>query len=436
MLYDKIKGLGSIPFHTPGHKRNTELLGDCFPYSLDITEIKGFDNLHSPDGVLLDLNQRLNKLYDAKKSYVLVNGSTVGILSAVNAVISEGDTVLMSRNCHKSVYNAVEIAKAQAEYIMPDYDRYGISKGITAKQLRDKLGDDIKLVIITSPTYEGVESEVEAICELAHKRGVPVLIDAAHGAHFFEKYHNADIVIRSMHKTLPALTQCSVANIYGNLVDSKQFEIKLSVFETSSPSYVLLSSAEKCVEFINNNTFDGYYKNLIEFYDADFHNLKLLKYDDIAKIVIFTGYTDITGYELADMLRNNNIEPEMASQYYVILLSTVCDKPENLDILKEVLKKIDNGLTQSQFIPNMINELPPKYCNAFETNNAFEMCLLSKCVGKVSAEYIWAYPPGVPIIVPGEIITNQIIKYINAHSSTDFKSTYGFLPHKICCKKV
>ncbi len=176
MLYDKIESIKSIPFHTPGHKRNTDLLKCGLPYMLDITEIKGFDNLHEPEGVLLDLNLRLNNLYKAKKTYALINGSTAGILSAVNAVVNEGDTVLMARNCHKSVYNAVELAKAKTDCIMPKYDKYGIAKGITAKQVSEKINNRIKLIVITSPTYEGVESEVDAVCALAHNHNIGIVI--------------------------------------------------------------------------------------------------------------------------------------------------------------------------------------------------------------------------------------------------------------------
>ncbi len=435
MLYDKLKNYNRIPFHMPGHKRNIKTLGIKLPYGLDITEVEGFDNLHSPNGILLELNNKINKLYNAKQSYALVNGSTVGILAAINSIVSEGDTVLMARNCHKSVYNAVEIAKAEVEYIMPDYDDFGIFRGITAAQVESGLNENIKLVIITSPTYEGVESEVDAICKTAHKRNIPVLIDAAHGAHLFDRYHNADVVIRGLHKTLPALTQCAAANLYGDLVEHKQFEIKLSMFETSSPSYVLLASIEKCIEFIDSKKFDEYHTKLNNFYKINLNNLKVLKYDDIGKIVIFTGYTSISGYELADMLRDNNIEPEMAATDYVIALSSVCDSTENFNELKNVLTEIDSTLSVNDYNPNTISQLPKKKSNSFDIKD-IESTNLFDCIGKISAEYIWAYPPGIPIIVPGEIINKEIIDYIKNNKQTDFQSTYGQIPQKIYCKKV
>lgn len=435
MIFDKIKSLKSIPFHTPGHKRNTNLLGNDLPYELDVTEIEGFDNLHSPSGILLGLNQKINKLYDAKKSYALVNGSTVGILAAINSIVREDNTVLMARNCHKSVYSAVEISKAKAEYITPDYDEYGIAKGITAGQFEAKITEDIKLLVITSPTYEGVESDVDGICKIAHKHNIPVLIDAAHGAHLFEKYHNADIVIRGLHKTLPALTQCAAANIYGDLVDTKQFEYYLSIFETSSPSYVLLLSIEKCLDFINtdNNYICAYYKSLIDLYDISLNHLKVIKYDDIGKIIVFTGFTNISGYTLADKLREYNIEPEMATRDYIIAISTICDEPENINALKYALECIDKCLEGKSNTPNKLDYIPRKSCEAFELDNNIQAYSLDECINKVSAEYIWAYPPGIPIIVPGEIIDNRIIEYIN-NNVTEFNSTYGALPEKIYCQ--
>ncbi|MBR1730956.1 MAG: PLP-dependent transferase, partial [Ruminococcus sp.] len=309
-------------------------------------------------------------------------------------------------------------------------------KGIRAEQVAGKISDKIKLIIITSPTYEGVESDIDAICKTAHKHNIPVLVDAAHGAHLFDKYHNADIVIRSLHKTLPALTQCAAANIYGNLINSKVFEIKLSMFETSSPSYVLLCSIEKCVDYITNNTSDEYYNNLCDFYNIKLSHLSIIKYDDSCKIVVFTGYSNISGYELADILRESNIEIEMASQDYIIAISSICDKAESLIAFKQALTLIDSKLEHGEYKSYTYSELPVKSCEAYEINRNIEAIDINSCAESISAEYIWAYPPGIPIIVPGEIINDNLIKYVNNQKETDFQSTYSCLPEKIYCKMV
>ena len=438
MLFDKLKSNNRIPLHMPGHKRNTELLGDKLPYDIDITEIKGFDNLHAPSGVIKEIQDKLKKIYHSKYSFALVNGSTVGILAAVLSVVKSGDTVLLARNCHKSVYNAIVLAKAKAVYIEPSYDEYGIARGITDKQVKEKLNSEIKLIIITSPTYEGVKSDINGICKLAHENNIPVLVDAAHGAHFFDEYSCADIVITSLHKTLPALTQCAAANIYGDSVDFKEFQIKLSMLETSSPSYVLLTSIDECADFILNNKtrFQKYSKILDDFYNIELNRLKLLKYDDRGKLVVFTGNSNFTGLQLSDVLRAEyNIEVEMSAKNYIVAMTSVCDSEENFTHFKNALLEIDRNLSVKSFCLNALPHLPTKVKDAHDVQK--NTCYpLYESVGKVSAEYIWAYPPGVPIVVPGEIITKDIINYIlnSIESNVNIQSTYGEIPEKIYCQ--
>ena len=438
MLFDKLKSNNRIPLHMPGHKRNTGLLSDKLPYDIDITEIEGFDNLHAPFGVIKEIQDKLSKIYHSTHSYALVNGSTVGILAGIMSVVNEGDTVLLARNCHKSVYNAIELVRAKAVYIEPSYDGYGIARGITSKQIREKLNGEIKLIVITSPTYEGAKSDINGICRLAHKQNIPVLVDAAHGAHFFDEYTCADIVITSLHKTLPALTQCAAANIYGSLVDYRAFQIKLSMLETSSPSYVLLTSIDECVDFILNNRgqFEQYSNILDNFYSIELKKLKLLEYDDRGKLVIFTGNTNLTGFSLANLLRTKyNIEIEMAAKDYIVAMTSVCDTEENLTLFKKALIEIDRNLKSEDFCVNTPPQSPTKVRDAYKVEKNTHYTL-KKSVGKVSAEYIWAYPPGVPIVVPGEIISNAIVDYLteSIEESINVQSTYGEIPEKIYCQ--
>ncbi len=438
MLYDKLKKNNKIPFHMPGHKRNTKLLGSKFPYDIDITEIDGFDNLHCPEGILKDIEEKAERIYGSKKSFLLVNGSTGGILAAVNAIVKRGDNVLIARNCHKSVYNALELAGANVQYIYPEKDEYGIFKPLNPYIIKCKISKfSPKLLILTSPTYEGVCSDIESICEIAHSYNIPVLLDAAHGAHITELGSSADIVIMSLHKTLPALTQCSIAHINGDIVSAEKFRIKLSVFETSSPSYILMASIDECLTFLEKKSFEFILKrnNLSE----GLSGLKVLKavgYDDIFKLVIFTGNSNITGINLSDILRKKyNIEVEMASKNYILLILTDCDDYKNYKILLKALKEIDDSLEYRDFSDNNITTYPDKIKDIYidvETG-CFDF---ESSAGKVSAEYIWAYPPGIPIIVPGEVISEDIIDYIK-HSISEgvnIQSTYSQLPEKIYCQ--
>lgn len=445
MLYDKLKKNDKIPFHMPGHKRNTKFLKNKFPYELDITEIDGFDNLHNPTGVIKEIEDKAREIYKSDKSFILVNGSTVGILAGVTSVLNRGDNVLIARNCHKSVYNAVELAGANLHYIMPETDDYGIFKPLNSAVLKSKI-DEIspKLIVITSPTYEGVCSDIDGICDLAHAHNIPVLLDAAHGAHMYELGNAADIVIMSLHKTLPALTQCAIAHINGNLVNAEEFRIKLSVFETSSPSYVLMASIEECLSYISSTAFEftaaKYALKRFKLND-ELENLKYLKflqYDDINKLSIFTGFSNISGIELADRLRNYyNIEVEMASTLYVTLITTEFDDFKNYKLLSTSLKEIDYSLEKADYRKQIPLSLPKKQCNPFEVKNN-EAVDLNLSIGKICGEYIWAYPPGIPLIVPGEVISEQLIETINNYLSdgVNVQSTYNEIPEKIYCQSL
>ena len=216
---DKINELNTqhvYPFHMPGHKRRMELIN---PYDIDITEIDGYDNLHNPDGMIKQLENRISGMYDEKhefieKSYVLVNGSTCGILSAISAVTQYGDRILMARNSHKSAYNAVYIRGLEADYIYPEYIKWlGMNAAIEPDRLRNILtcikadygtenenhGENscsykdeekseitgkYKAVYITSPTYEGIVCDIAELSKITHESGIPLIVDEAHGAHF------------------------------------------------------------------------------------------------------------------------------------------------------------------------------------------------------------------------------------------------------------
>ena len=245
MLYDKLKNYsksGIYPFHMPGHKRTDITEEGIIPYNIDITEIHDFDNLHSPNGVIYEIQKKAAKLYNAKNAFILINGSTGGILSAIRSMTNQGDKILMARNCHKSVYNAAELFNLNVDYIFPDTDsRYNILTSVSPYDIEDKLtkhNDEIRLVIITSPTYEGVVSDIKSISEICHKHGAKLLVDEAHGAHFpfsdslpDEALNcGADAAVLSLHKTLPSLTQTAL--LITN--DSELSEILLEACENAT----------------------------------------------------------------------------------------------------------------------------------------------------------------------------------------------------------
>ena len=426
---------GRYPFHMPGHKRNVEMFNN--PYSYDITEIDGFDDLHEAEDILLRLKKRLAEMYGAKEAHILVNGSTGGIHAAISAVVEKGEKILVARNSHKSVYNGVFLKELECEYIYPQTDakrgiNYAISPEIVDKCIKET--PEIKAVLITSPTYEGIISDIEAIAKVVHSYNIPLIVDAAHGAHLGfgasspdnAVKSGADIVIMSLHKTLPALTQTGVMCVSGDIVDYKKIKKYFDIYTTSSPSYLLMASVEHCIDFVTGERekFDIYYDMLKEFYKkCKLTHLELIKTDDIGKIVVSTVNTTINGAMLAKMVREHwNIEPEMVSAEYVVFMTSVCDKSEGFERLIEALQDIDSKL-EGAVKDNISQTVKVKaFCKIAEADGyEEEQILLENTEGRVSYNFIYAYPPGIPIVAPGEIIDGDVISLIKEYSKAGVK---------------
>ncbi len=445
MLYDKLKkysNSGIYPFHMPGHKRNNTDISNILPYGIDLTEINGFDNLHNASGCIKELEQKTANAYSVNNAFLLVNGATGGILASIRAMTNYGDTIIMARNCHKSVYNAIEICGLNPVYVQPETDdEFGIFSSVAPSEIENQLikNPNASLVILTSPTYEGVVSDIKAISKICKKYCVKLFVDEAHGAHFpFCKIFpeeavkcGADAAVVSLHKTLPSLTQTALL-LTDDINLSKKFEENLSVFETSSPSYILMSSIENCIEYICDNPkiFDTYADNLKNFNECvkSFETLKILCFGsdsinnhsffnfDIGKIIISTAHIGINGTELANILREKyKIETEMAYGNYVLAMTSVCDTKEGFDRLSNALISIDKDFVSNSKInkSKFKTEIPKKQFNASQRYKyKAETVALSMTQGRTSLEYVWAYPPGVPLLVPGEIITDALIEEI------------------------
>ncbi len=433
MLYDKLKAYsksGVYPFHMPGHKQKA--ISDL-PYELDLTEIDGFDNLHAPTGCIRDIERKAEFLYNANRAFLLVDGATGGILAAVRAMTSFGDKVLLARNCHKSVYNAVELCGLDPVYIQPDMiEGTDIFGSIDPDMLDKKLTEEpcVNLVIITSPTYEGVCSDIESISLICRRHGAKLLADEAHGAHFpfsdaFPESAidcGADVSVVSLHKTLPSPTQTALL-----LTNDKDLEAKLqnelAVFETSSPSYILMSGAEACLNNMDYNSFEEYTNLLDDFYTKakSLKNFRLLydlgtMYDhDFGKLVITTYGTNITGTRLAEILRERfAIEVEMAAAHYIIAITSVCDTIEGFDRLYKALSEIDKTVFKTFEAAEIKTPgLPEKRFSPFEARRKAKRTIaFENAAMKTSLDYVYAYPPGIPFIVPGEVITAELTDYI------------------------
>lgn len=448
----------AYPFHMPGHKRQTGLGITSFPnpFSVDITEIAGFDNLHHPEGILKESMEHAAAVYGADKTYYLINGSTCGILSALCAAAGNGGRIAMARNSHKSAYHAALCSRLDPIYIWPPImEKQGISGGIRPEDVEAVLREngDVKAVFITSPTYEGIVSDVQEIADISHEYGIPLIVDEAHGAHFsfgspadglFPKSAlkcGADAVIQSLHKTLPALTQTAVLHIKSGLLDKEDAECFLQIFQSSSPSYVLLSSIENCILYMEHEGRNrlAEYGRRMERWMEDMKGLKSLrlltgevkgsfgvKDRDLSKIVVFTGDSGLTGIELGELLRSGyRLEPEMVCQKFVLLMTSLMDSSEGLERLKTALYAIDGQIqAEGAFEKNLGGEgeqtaarmwpKNPEKCFkiAEAAEKSREKVLLSAAGGRVSAGFITVYPPGIPSLVPGERFTKEAVELI------------------------
>ena len=399
---------GRYPFHIPGHKRNASF-GICGS-DIDITEIDGFDNLHNPTGVLRELEERCAEAFGYAKSIISVNGSTCCVLSAISALCNRGDSIIIARNCHKSVYNACLINELRVTYIEPEFiDELGTYGRITQEALDAAIEavPEAKSVVITSPTYEGVVSDVK--CD------IPLIIDAAHGSHFgfadfLPKRPQADIVINSLHKTLPSPTQTAVIHI-NNPEYFDGIKKYMDIYETSSPSYILLAGVEKCIDFLADckGAFNEYKKLLDRFFGEvqNIPSLHIFGSDDVSRIIIYSDA--VPAQKLAENIRRAGVEPEAVSQNYITLISTVCDTDEGFERLLNGLKDDSSGNPERYVVKPA---LPEKACEAYEVTET-KPVKMTEAEGKICGQYIYAYPPGIPLIVPGEIIDKKLIEAIN-----------------------
>lgn len=445
-LYDKLLAYANedyYPMHMPGHKRNTQLMHMVNPYLLDITEIDGFDNLHQPEGILRELSEHISRLYGAAKSYPLVNGSTAGNLAGISAVVNRNDTVLLARNSHKSVYHgAIQMGLKPVYCYPPILEKAPVNGGILAENIEEALikYKNIKLVVITSPTYEGVVSDITKIAETVHRYGALLLVDEAHGAHFgFHKDFpqsavtlGADLVIQSLHKTLPAFTQTAVLHCNRPELNQK-IQRYLAIYESSSPSYVLMSGIDQCLRILEEQgqeLFDQYAARLKEFYDSmrSLNSLKVITREDMrvdevfdldpSKITISVQNTGLTGHQLQELLSTKyHIIMEMAAPEYVLGMTSICDTGEGFSRLAKALLEIDSDLTDKSHNncrTSKIKRIKPAQvispAEALEQQS--EQISLADCSGRISVAFISLYPPGSPLLVPGERIDRELQDYI------------------------
>lgn len=433
------------PFHMPGHKRRMALPTNA--YQLDITEIDGFDNLHHAQGILKEEQQRYADMVGAQRTFFLVNGSSCGILAAISAAVPRGGKLLLARNSHKAAYHALEMCGLHAAYVYPAIAACDIQGAISPQEIAQALQKDpsIQAVYVTSPTYDGVVSDIEAIAQIAHQYGLPLIVDEAHGAHFglhlsFPRSAvscGADVVIQSVHKTLPAFTQSAVLHVCSARVLAERLEHFLAIYESSSPSYVLMAGMSRLMPFLNENgtaLFSELRVQLDLFYEKTsilqhLHVITAQDFDahtafarDDSKILISTNASNINGKQLYErLLEEYRLQLEMYSGEYVTALCSLMDTAEGFARLAEALLEIDAQLERkvcrsqdsakqadSGFVSRVYRkrETVCVLAQAMDARAAGQQAVrpLAQAVGTISAEYVYLYPPGIPLLVPGERI--------------------------------
>lgn len=430
-----------ISLHVPGHKNGSVFPSDALKHyqtvlSLDVTELVGLDDLHSPDGVIKEAEALLAFAYQSKQSFFLINGSTVGNLTMILASFNEGDVVFVQRNCHKSVLNGLKLAKLKPIFIETDYDEeWNVATGVSKANLEAafRAYPNGKGVILTYPNYYGFTFDIKAIIDFCHSHHMVVLVDEAHGAHFIvgdpfppsALQLGADMVVQSAHKTLPAMTMSAYLHLNSEKICSDKVRYYLQALQSSSPSYPLMASLDLARSYVATyNLEDKQYliEQLSHFIKEleKLSNLKVLHHNqdgDPLKIAI-QSTKGISGFELQKQLEEAGIYTELADSNNVLFVMPLLknDAPHLLCEVVNRLRTIQH--TEVASTPAMI-------MNFNETKEAFTGLLinyidqldwprkvipLSESIGKSSAEMIIPYPPGIPLLMEGEEITVEKVE--------------------------
>ena len=419
-------------FTTPSHSQKpifNQNLSNF--YNLDYSEIDGFDNLSNPKTAIFMAQGKTSEIMKAKQSFFVVQGATTAMLAAMKAIINPADKVLVARNCHKSVFNGLILTAGYVDWFMPEAnDEWGIYTHISPEKLESTLQlNQYKAFIMTSPTYEGINSDIEKIAKICKKYKTYLIVDEAHGALYnFNKTlpktameQGADVSIISLHKTAGALNQTALLNISSNIQDIEIdiFQKALNLFQTTSPSYPLLANIESCIAYLNSQDgekdiagllveIDKMKQDLsrfgVEFYESDNH--------DPTKILV--RKQGISGFDLSDlMFEEYNIEEEMHNSISCLYLTGIGTTKNKLDKLKNGLKKVITNpsyeFSKADFQPFPLTKMQP--VDTFNRNYIYvnkEESLL-----KISNKMIMPYPPGIGLLYPGEAIQKWHLDYLN-----------------------
>ncbi|NLY42748.1 MAG: aminotransferase class I/II-fold pyridoxal phosphate-dependent enzyme [Clostridiaceae bacterium] len=432
-----------IPFHMPGHKQGKGIPEELksYAFEIDLTELPETDCLHSPEGAILLAQERAAEVFGAKHSFFLVNGSTCGIQAMIASTCNPGDELIIDRNCHSSVVHSLILCGVVPRYVYPCFlNELGIVGGIAPQEVERMLISypKAKGVLITSPTYYGICSDVESIAEIVHRQGKILLVDEAHGAHFY--FHDrlpkgalragADMCVQSAHKTLPALTQSSLLHLNSDRIDLHRLKSCLRMFQTSSPSYILMAYLDAAIGIMAKEGYAALSRLIDNIEQLRYHlrdnehmyclgdeiiDSGFIYQFDLARIVIHLKNVSVTGYGVAKELSlKYGIQVEMADMSNIVCIPSIANTEKQIKLLGDALQEMSLSWEQDKTnryyhnLPIARYSMPPM--NAFYSE--WELIPLEKSAGAISNDTIICFPPGIPVLCPGEQFSQNIIDYL------------------------
>ena len=462
-----------LPLHMPGHQRKAEM-GTALPYAYDYTEVEELDNLHAPEGILQEAMNRTAAYYGCSDCFYLVNGSSSGLQAGIFALLEEGDEVVVARNCHRSVFYALSLRKAKIHFLLPEFwEDFSCFGSVSLKEVERLISafPKTKALIFTSPSYEGVVSDVEGIARLCHENGLSLLVDEAHGAHFSPKKGasfpesaialGADLVVQSPHKTLCSLTQSAWILGNGERYSREKLSFYLSVFQTTSPSYPLMLSLEKATTLLEREgeALFSHWKEVMRGFREKARTLSYFSFlwekeeacfaMDFSKIFLRAlGIPKLRlGRDLAKLLREDyGIESEMHSGENLLLMTGPFISDEELERLFFALKDIERRFgedrekqsgegrpetieqsLQSKLLPSALYQISVAD-NTLQISEGLkngEELSLYDGESRICLEYLSLYPPGIPLLFPGEKLTAEKIQAIEALEKEGIELQYS-----------
>ncbi|SFB36518.1 arginine decarboxylase [Cohnella sp. OV330] len=454
-LFDALlrhKERNPVQFHIPGHKKGAGMDPEFRSFvgqnvlDIDLINIAPLDDLHQPVSVILEAQRLAADAFGADATFFSVQGTSTAIMAMILSVCGHGDKIIVPRNVHKSILSAIIFAGARPVFLSPARDRnLGIDHGVTTQSVRRALErhPDASAVLVINPTYYGVCANLKEIVDLVHEYDIPVLVDEAHGAliHFSSELPlsamaaGADMAATSVHKLGGSMTQSSVLNVKGALVNVQRVQTILSLLTTTSTSYPLLASLDAARRHLATNGRElaanavaragqaraeiNAIPGLYCFGEDILGEEATFDYDP-TKLTIHVRHLGITGYDAENWLRDKfNIEVELSDMYNILCLVTPGDDDTSMGILLAALRELSDTYMGKGEIKELVVEIPQIPHLSLTPRDAFygetEIVPFRASAGRIIAEFIYVYPPGIPILLPGEVISQDNIDYIVDH---------------------